>query len=145
MNIKIVSETAVQIFLHGQARAVKIASLSNLKSFCNLTWSWGWGCAFVMSPVSLARRTSLISNGPQQPPSRSVQPRYDHLDARYHLQLAQCRQRTYNVHLLVGVPGASTLLRSLDEVGLGPQGRGEVEWAPPHTATTPTKIRVVVK
>lgn len=69
-------------------------------------------------------------------------------NVRYHLQLVHCRQITYNVHLLVGVPGASTLLRCLDEVGLGPQGGGEVEWAPPHTANTPTtstKVRVVVK
>jgi hypothetical protein len=40
------------------------------------------------------------------------------------------------------------MLSSLDEVGLGPQRGGEVDWAPPHAATTPTastKIRVVVK
>jgi hypothetical protein len=60
------------------------------------------------------------------------------------------RYITYNVHLLVWVPGGATLLRSLDEVGFRPQGGGEVERAPPHTATataptTSTKIRVIVK
>lgn len=43
------------------------------------------------------------------------------INAIYDMQLDQRFQITYNVHLLVGVPGVSTLFRCLDEVGLGPQ------------------------